>query len=275
MDRHTWKEDVKSLDMRFYIATFLGENGETDLEVYYGLPIYDIIKKVPEERTEIQLENGLAVHDADWHPIAEQVRQTTIPFNRQNVKKNDLFLDLFRTTVKPGSYQVAIHARPENTNLLATSYKLQINIPNYSTNELTLSDILLASSITPTDKIGKFVRNGLQIVPNPLRVFSVEKQIYIYFEIYNLAPDAIGNTAFTVDYTIQKVGSKKLLGLFKRGKKTALTIQSDHEGSASFSPEYIAFDVSKLQKGEYIFAVKVTDKNAGKSAQKENLLILD
>ncbi len=126
MDRHTWKEDVKSLDMRFYIATFLGENGETDLEVYYGLPIYDIIKKVPEERTEIQLENGLAIHDADWHPIAEQVRQTTIPFNRQNVKKNDLFLDLFRTTVKPGSYQVAIHARPENTNLLATSYKLHV-----------------------------------------------------------------------------------------------------------------------------------------------------
>ena len=274
-DRHTWDEDIKAFDIRFYTATFRAENNQTELEVYYGLPIYEIVKKTPEDKNEIQLENGLAIHDFEWQPVSKQVRQTAIPFDRRNVKENDLFLDMFRSTVTPDSYHVALHVRPGNTPLLAVVNELRLGVPDYSTADFALSDIVLASSVESTEKKGKFIRHGQRIVPNPLRIYSLDKQVYVYFEVYNLTLNENEQSDFEVEYTVTKTESdKSIFGLFGKKQETMLTFVTKRQAADTFSPEYIAIDVSNLGKGEYKLTVKVIDKQSGKTVMKNNWLVL-
>ncbi len=271
-DRHSWDKKIKPLDLQFYTATFRDKNGQTDLEVYFGLPVYEIAKTLSDTASRIQLENGFAIHDDNWQPLDKQLRQTIIPFERKKINTTDLFLDLFRASVAPDSYYIAIHARPEKTDLLAEFSELKINIPDYSTPTLAISDILLASDIQPTNQNGKFVRNGLLIVPKLAKRWAIHKPIYIYFEIYNLALNDEKESSFSIDYTMsfagEKRAAKKSLGLFGSKDKSSVSVRSDRNGHASFSYEYLALEVGNLEKGEYVLTVKVTDKQTGKTVEK-------
>ncbi|MFQ5752164.1 MAG: hypothetical protein ACE5HI_09230, partial [bacterium] len=125
----------------------------------------------------------------------------------------------------------------------------------------------------------KFVKNGLRIVPNPTRQFTHNQPIHIYFEIYNLKLDADGQSAFTIEYTLSRTdkqrGVKKLFGLFGGGRKSSISVRSERQGRSAFSPENIAVNASKLKKGDYTFAVIVTDKLTGGTVTKKNRLTLN
>ncbi len=274
-DRHSWDREIKPLDLPYTIVTFKGESGKTTLEVYYGFPIQTIAKSLADTVTVMQIESGLAVHGMDWHKILQQTRILDIPFKRSELHAKDLIFDLFRATMEPDSYRVAFHAKPNHTNLLGGYQNLLVNLPDYSANILSISDILLATSIHASDSPGKFTRHGLKITPNIMKSFEIDRPVYIYFEIYNLEL-ATEMSSFSIEYTIQskKENKGKIFGLFGKGKKTSVTVSSDRKSNSTFSFEHLAIDVSNLKKGEYTLNIKVTDQKNQRSANKETSLTL-
>ncbi|MCI0692333.1 hypothetical protein L0337_10070 [candidate division KSB1 bacterium] len=272
-DRHTWDKKISPLAMPSYTATFRGENEKTILEVYYGLPIYEIMDKTPAGIAEIRIEKGLALHDMAWNVVDEQTREVAIPRGKQPLNKDELFLDALRAAAPPDSYRVAIHSRPQNADLLGDKH-FEVKLPDYSARRLALSDIVLAFTIAPEIKESKFVKNGLQIVPNPTRVFSLAKPVSVYFEIYHLQLDQNGETRFSVEYTLSRINAPKVLGMFGGAKKTSITVRADRQGNATFAPEFIALDVSNLEAGDYALIVGVRDEATGATATKENQLRL-
>jgi len=170
---------------------------------------------------------------------------------------------------------VAFYLRPLGTDLLG-GWKYEKRIPNYSSPELSISDIQLATRIEPATKPGKFEKNGLIVIPNPTRLFALKDPVYIYFEIYHLTQDVKGNTSFSIEYTMTLLERKKkgLLSLFGGGGKSSISTQIEREGKGELSVEYLAIDVSQLKAGEYDLIVKVTDRLNGKPAVQKRKMAL-
>jgi hypothetical protein len=208
-----------------------------------------------------------------WNAVDEQTREVVMPRGKQPLDQDELFLDVLRVSAAPDSYYVAIHSRPQNADLLGDKH-FAVKLPDYSTRRLALSDVVLAFTIAPETKESKFVKNGLQIVPNPTRVFSLAKPVAVYFEIYHLQPDQNGETRFSVEYTLSQMSAPKLLGIIGGDKKTSITVRADRQVNAAFAPEFIALDVSNLEAGDYALTINVRDEATGATATKGNQLRL-
>lgn len=278
IDRHSWDKNSKPLEFYYYTATFRGKDDKTALEFYFGLPMNAVGRHLPDSTTRVVLENGFSIHDAKWRVVDKQLVKTPTAVDHQNAKAAELYCDFFAATVAPDSYRVAFHSRPEKTDLLADLSGMKLNVPDYSPPGLALSDVLLAFNITPATQADKFTRHGLQVYPNPTRNFPLTKPLYVYFEVYHLTSNAEGKTNFMIEYTMsreqKKGGVKRAFGLLGGDRKPAITARVERQGHAAFSPEYLAIDAGRLEKGEYRLTVKVVDTESKRTSVKENWLTL-
>lgn len=269
-DRHTWDQPLKPLELPSSITTFRGSEGRTVIEIHYGFGLSSIMAESRGSDNPIVIERGVKIHNLNWNPVAHHQDQMQLP-----QQPTDSYLDLYRFEIPPDSYHVALHVRPLGTNLLG-GWKLDCRIPNYHQPGLALSEVELATRIEPTSAKSKFAKNGLLVLPNPTHSFSLDKPVYIYFEIYQLRPDAAGKTSFLIDYslTLRKASDGGLLRLFRGGKSTIGT-RIEREGNSERSVEYLALDVSKLKRGEYELTIQVTDRHSGQSARQRRGLALE
>jgi hypothetical protein len=273
-DRHTWDKKIKPLEIPFSTATFRGENGLTSLEIYFGIPMLPVAKELPKEKGEMQFEQGIAIHDTSWQEIRKERRAIAVPFERKKLKGDNLFTDFYTTALEPDFYFVAIHVKPQETDLLGGRTNVGVRLPDYSGMALMMSDIELASLVKPAEQSGRLVKNGLIVVPNPTREYERKRPVHLYFEIYNLHRDVDGKTGFRIEYTVaKKEGKKKFFGLFGGGK-SSISVKTDRQGGEAFSAEFLAIDVQRLGKGEVVLTIQVTDRHTGVSVSKKNSFVL-
>jgi tetratricopeptide (TPR) repeat protein len=272
-DRHSWGKKVKPLDFASYTAFFKAPEGNTALEVYYSLPLpeSDELKGAPD--TAVVYEHGLALHDLKWNPI--QQRDGRILKGRiAGLAKEQHLVGQYRFAAKPDSYHVAFFVRQPAAQKLE-GWKEDFRLPDFSENELAISSLVLAAAIAPASGSESFVKNGLQISPNPSRRFERTQPVYVYFEIYGLTPNAEGKSSFVIEYTTllrkeKKAGAKKLFALFGSGAKPATTLTVERQADNTTSVEYLALDLGEAGKGEFRLSIKVTDRRSGK--QKEGFV---
>lgn len=272
-DRHTWSKEVKPLEFSSYTAFFKAPEGNTALEVYYSLPLPSDkeLAKMPD--TTALYEHGLTLHDLQWQEI--QRRNGRVPKGKiTGTPKEQHFVGQYRLFVKPDSYHVAFFVRQPATQKLE-GWKQDFRLPNFSENELAMSSIVLASAIEPASGSESFVKNGLRLAPNPSRRCDRQKPVYVYFEVYHLAPDPEGKSSFVIEYTAllrkeEKSGAKKFFALFGGSAKPATTLAVERQADTTTSVEYLALNLGETGKGEFRLSIKVTDRQTGK--QKEGFV---
>ena len=130
-----------------------------------------------------------------------------------------------------------------------------------------MSGIELAGEIAPAKGEGKFVKGDLRVIPRPSRAFGQGQNVNVYFEVYNLRPDAQGQTRFRVDYTVkgQKEGKGpfslaglgRLIGRSEKGGE--VTISYDMAGKGTKDAVHAGLDLSSGGTGDYTLQVMVTD----------------
>lgn len=272
-DRHTWEKKIKPIETPFSMSTFRGKQGKTILEICYAISLSDIAKKSKKKSDNLELENGLVVHNLNWDEVAKTQDRIQAP---NPVRETESFLDLYRFEVEPDSYRFAFYTRLKESNLMG-GWKYEKQVADYSLLSPGLSDIELATKIEPTTKDTKFQKNGLLVIPNPTRRFSLKTPVYVYFEIYRLSQDSEGKTSFTIDYTLTLMESRRegILGLFRGSGKSSISTQIDREGDNEFSVEFLAIDVSQVKPGEYQLIIKVTDQLNGKTVAQEKRIALN
>jgi len=274
-DRHSWGREVVPLDLYFTTATFRGEQDKTIVEVYYSVPVLSITNGDTVRENEVaMMEHGLAVHDLAWNPIFTEYDSVAVPLTSGKV-----FVDAYRCVVPPDSYHFALHVHPKGSNLFG-GYKFEQKIENYSAPQLAMSDLQLAHQIDHAFKKHKFVKNNLLIIPNPSLQFERDKIVYLYFEIYNLTPDAEGKTNFALEYSLIQMQAKERSGMNKLWqrlfgkKKTSVTVRTDREGKDATSIEHLAIDISRYEPGDYELKVKVIDQNSDNRVERKSDLAL-
>lgn len=275
-DRYRWDKQISPLDVPVTTASFRDADGKTLFEVYYAVPLAELAKHLDEPAAEVIGEKGIALHDAEWKLLGRLTQNVRIPLQQQQVESGKLFIDVFQTVLEPGEYRLGFHFRPRHTNLLSGFNNVQVRMPDFSGTTLSMSDIELAARIEPATGTGMFVKNGLLVLPNPMAAYSREQLVYLYFEIYNLATDANGESQFTIEYIVSKF-DKNAGNPFERRRRrdrSSISFKTDRTATGPFSAEYLAIDVSKLKKGDTMLSIRITDRLAKTSTTRERQFVL-
>ena len=267
-DRHAWSEDVRPLDMPVRVATFRGEGNAAQAYVLYAFPTQDIARAVAPGVDRVNLEIGVTVLDPSWATAFEQREVKALPLSD---RAGDGVIDGVRFTLAPDTFRVALYVQPEGTNVLG-AYQFDHLVPDYSASELMVSDILMAWDVQPAEAPGRFVWNDLQVVPQPTHRYRVEQPVFVYFEVYNLTFGATDETDYTLGYTLKPLRERRRL--FGRRNRPALTLETRHQGRTAHPYEYGEIDVSRVEPGDYLLTVTITDEHTGASTTREAQITL-
>ena len=271
IDRHTWRKKILPLHVPFSISSFRSSSEKTRLEIDYAVSL-EPLRKIFREENSMDIDVGITIFDRDWHQISQYkfVPQITM-------SKNNFSVDLFSAEVIPGSYHVAMYLKPAKGNYLG-GWKIPVSAKDFSSPALAMSDILFAERIKPARGKSKFNRGELFVLPNPLKQFFRKKPMFIYFELYNLKKDDKNVAHFEIEYSLEQLSGEKkkignLFGLLKKGKSRISTTMT-RESLQCDSQEYLAIDVSHLQKGQYRLKVAIIDKNSGEQTSSSGTLVI-
>jgi len=153
-----------------------------------------------------------------------------------------------------------------------------VELPDYSGDELTVSNILPAARIREIGQgqEGRFVRGGLEVLPLPGRALQADQPLFIYYEVYNLARDSFGATSYTIDYSVAEApegralatrlfqGLGNLVGLRRGRAVVSSTIPGS--GIARDLEAWLEIDLGGIPPDTYELLLTITDENTGRRA---------
>jgi hypothetical protein len=128
-------------------------------------------------------------------------------------------------------------------------------VPKYEEDKLSTSSIILADNIEKLSlkqvAHGQFVIGGSKVHPNVVDIFSREKTMGIYFQVYNLGIDEkTHKPSATIEYVL------------KKGDQEVSRFMEDQDKLAGASQQMTLeklYPLRDLEPGRYSLVVNVTD----------------
>jgi hypothetical protein len=176
-----------------------------------------------------------------------------------------------------GHFTLAVQVRDETSGRIGV-YRKPVTLADYSGDELLISDLKLATSVRPSSVQGPFVRNRLNITPNPGRLYVRGRPVYVYYEIYNLGLDQDRKSSYEINYEITPADREEPLAWSARRQEDMQTVMMTFagEGYSAEDREYTALDTSDLPAGEYVLSVTLKDQHSGQTVSKSaNFLVME
>ncbi|MFC1554824.1 GWxTD domain-containing protein [candidate division KSB1 bacterium] len=280
---YNYEPKGKSIDFPFDAAAFRGDNGRTKLEIYYGVPFNGIVFKKENNLLLGRNTIGVFIHDKNWEKVISDINSIEMEYELSEIdtKSDDISVGLLEYQIDPGSYNLGIELDDSFSDNLGT-HRNSILIEKYGFDELQISDIQLARNIEMKSRDMPVLKENLNIIPSPHRMFKTNESIYIYFEIYNLFLDGMpGKSDYTVNYSLKYMDENQLqIDDFVRklirnsvvdyGISTGFNIS----GSTRMDPQYLQIDHNLTKPGPYLFMIGVLDKLSGKMVSKEVVIYI-
>ena len=173
-------------------------------------------------------------------------------------------------TLQPGAYTIKVLARENSTGKMGT-YEGKFVIPNLNAaaiGSLRVSSVVWSNQREPMksavggvsyDRKGSdsdpLIQDGQKLIPNILRVFRTDQNLYVYMEVYDPAPTPSVAAALT----------------FYRGRVKAYTsapvrLTETMSDRAGVMPVRFQIPLSALAPGKYTCQVNIIDEKAGRFA---------
>jgi len=259
----------------FDAADFRGEGGKTRVEFYCGASIGGLIPKKEGGKSALLLERAVAVYDSLWDRVAYLRDEVSLEVEGAD-RRRMMIPDAMAVELPPGTYQITFQVK-DGGSRAAQVFRRRVVVESYADSGLCLSDVQLASSVTPVDRPGHFVKSGLRVTPMPVSTYMHGQAVSVYFEVYNLSADDYGLSAYDVTYRIRSegrggalakalAGAGRFLGLGRQGEDVAVSFEQGAKGRESAS--YLTLDVAEAGPGRYLLTVEVKDRRTGATASK-------
>ena len=274
-ERYTFETPGRPIRLPYRVAAFKGASG-ADLYLGYGIPVADVDGDVG-----LTVQTAAALVGPDRNVLAER-RRTLYGLRRSQIVDFDdtrLWTGVERLTAGPGPHEVQLEFEAA-AGTVSASQRQRIDVPDFSTDRLQLSDLLMAYAVDEADDPvpGRVFRDGLAIQPAPWGVYAVDDAIHVYFEVYNLALDG-GRSDFEVEArlipkdTSSGLGrlAKRLFGSRERGVSTA----AEAQGNSTDDSQALILDASGQEPGLYMLTVVVRDRTSGATTERETDLMLE
>lgn len=146
-----------------------------------------------------------------------------------------------------------------------------VTLHDFSRSGLSLSGVVLANRVEEApNRISPFVRWGrYKVLPLPSGMFRREQAVFVYYEVYGLAPEEGGEVRYRTTYTLRaRDRDRNVVAKFFSAVGELLT-GGEERGSITYSfersraqvedplLEYISLDLSESEPGDYTLAVEV------------------
>jgi GWxTD domain-containing protein len=172
-------------------------------------------------------------------------------------------------SLKPGFYFMAVTVEDRASGRIS-SYRADAACHDFE-GRLSVSDILFAARIEPSERMSPFRRGALEVVPHPLRRYQRSESIPVYFEVYNLGVGEEGTSSYTVEYEVVR---REIAG---RGERPARGGEGPPEVSSTFRQSaydstdvvYIELRSDGFRVGAFDLRVKITDNMSRAEARRE------
>ena len=266
----TYPDPDMRVDFSYYTAAFKGEEGLTDVEIYYTIPVGNVKAERKKGIKKFICDQGVYIFDSNWNELSRVENKVQMPADK------DINYGVeFR--LRPGKYNLAFEVW-EKHNAFFGQYKLPAEIPVIK-DSLFVSDIILG--VPEKDESIFRGRAALfDIFPRASFEFN-ENMLKAYLEVYNLTLKN-KKTNFTVNLSVSSVREDKniLSRIFRffTGKKETVRIKetiitSSYKYSGSSAEDYVVneIDISKLKTGMYLLSYEVIDDISGKVSSSERM----
>lgn len=243
---------AQNVEFFFDFSTYQLPEGESYVESYLSIPARSI-ELVPQ--TDGTYSGSVAVtitfSQNDTVRQFDKYNLNSPAFTTTNVTDKQL-LDLKRFVLPSGNYlmELTIGDNNDTTNLTQT-YSENINIPVFSTELLSQSQISLLESFEESEVESPFTKSGLEMRPLVFPVYATDSAVLSFYnEIYPV--DFSEEGGFLLTYFIARKGKNLVVKNKKRYKK--------------MSPEKVnvllgSLDVSDLPSGNYDLVVEVRNQS--------------
>ena len=260
------------LGMPLLVNSFQGDGQQTDIFVNYGTPLDSIMDRSDGMTADYSIISTFVTND-QGDTLVERTRN----FNYSNMVKvfpdQDLWVDTQQMQVSSDEHDLRVVQKAYGQAM--DMWHRYIEVPDYGQTGLRLSDIMLAYSVEQTENgvsssTNEIVRRGFSILPAPRKVYSTEWPIYLYFEVYGLALNALGKTNYDVEISLEpKNADRRVRRLFRRNRdrgREGVSVSYRGNGPEPEESLYQILDVSDQKTGFYTLTVSVQDNETGEES---------
>ncbi len=260
--------ELPSTDMPVYLSAgyFRMSGDKFFVPVSIVVPGSEIpfVSKSDEDRATLDIVG--MVQDLPGRRPVDQIRDTvklSVNTSAQVRQKNVQYNNAFFLT--PGHYHLKFVVRENQTGRMG-SFETDIAVPEFKTQPLKVSSVVLSSQLQPSKKKkydDPLVRDGSEIIPSVTHVFSAAQHLYLYYEVYD-ATQVSGGKAKRPAANDVRVLSNVLF--FQGTAKVFETPIVEVKTQADRNATVFSLDVplNRLKPGFYTCQVNVIDDVAGK-----------
>jgi len=269
---------VRPLDFYYDYATFKGKRGLTKVELYFGVPAVNLLDSLRTIRTGVSFHRKIALEGQESGELIQESDQISLNTPLHLSTSGGMYVSSLTVTAIPDTYRLAVQLTDRETGKWGL-YMQDLVVPAYS-DSLELSDLQVSAQASDSTRIEAFKKGDFWIVPAPSRMFPDSSSVYLYYEVYGVAKDAMGMSDYTVSYSIREEDRKQrsfgsllrsVTGLGKpQATETTVTLQR----YSWEQNEKVFFEVEpdQLEPGLKRVKVTITDNTTGAAAEKEAVL---
>ena len=157
--------------------------------------------------------------------------------------------------------------------------KTSVTVPDFYNGELNTSTVLVAEKVnmlsappTMDEARERPFAFGLQeLIPASDMEFKKSEELSIFFQVYNAGLDSAGKPNLTLEYEFHKTeaGAEKFFNKTNPQQVNASNLPPQFDPAKFPVPGGITVPLASFGEGEYRLAIKITDKAAGKTINRD------
>ena len=260
-EKHTWEKKTETFHFPHQIDVFRAPGGQSLIDVSYAIPLAALAHSLPDTVRSIPVEVGFSLIDAKSHQAATQLDTLKVDLSRT---RTGMILDLIRYTVPPDSYAVSMHIRPLGTDKIGT-WRQTFRVRDFAQSDFMISSVQF---LKPSTETGALAIDGVKVVQSPFRTQVRTEPFFVYFQIYNLVPDAEGNRSYRTECILLSKNEQDI------GKGISV-YKSEGTVKEEIATVFCQIDLHSIDRGQYTLIVRATDRKRVQTLMAErNLDIL-
>lgn len=213
---------AKSISLTIDFCQFMGNNGETRVELYYAYPDTTVsyIKKGTSYIGQLQIHQvvknseGMILSDNTWR-LENSSDKPVIIHKVYHYSQKVLVL-------QPGSYSLTLEVTDPADPTTYAKRDIRLLVRSFGKPYIEASDLQLSNGISTVDasqKTSSFSKRGLYVLPNPMQeIIGTDPVVHTYSEVYNVkkyAGDTVAVIYKIFDGVRRMVASKEYTRLVK------------------------------------------------------------
>lgn len=237
------------------------ERFKTRLDVAYEIPADAVRTRDRGEGPVALLSRSIALADSSYARVFRRSDRVEL------TPEGGAFVDLIRADLEPGLYHLTLRIHDTLSGRLSTVEE-DVTVEAYPEDELAISDIVLAASITDYEGSIRFRRGRWEVRPRPGRSY-VQKVVPFYYEIYGLRKDAFGQTRYQVTAGVRHKQGIRRRPAFLGQARPEVAFTFDQTGDQDWERGQLQLDLTEARYGTNVLTLSVTDLESGKTAEKQ------